>query len=100
MTLPKTHQALIQRAKGAELKVESIDTYTPKKGEVLVRIEAAGLNPADWKVRDYGFSIGNYPLVLGLDGAGVIVALGEGVTNLEAGDRVYVYHLFTRHNIH
>lgn len=94
MSVPSVHKALILREKGGDLIVETIETYAPKRGEVLVRIEAAGLNPADWKVREYGFTIGNFPAVLGLDGAGEVVGLGEDVTTLKIGDHVCVLFFF------
>ncbi|KAI9330617.1 chaperonin 10-like protein [Obelidium mucronatum] len=57
--------------------------------EVLVKIESAGLNPVDFKiVGGYGNSW-KYPLVLGSDGAGVIAAVGNKVTNHAIGDRVF-----------
>ncbi|KAK7682602.1 hypothetical protein QCA50_014402 [Cerrena zonata] len=88
MSIPTTHKALVIQQKGGDPAIETVKTYTPKPDEVLVRIEAAGVNPADWKVRDFGLVVGNYPLVLGLDAAGEVVATGEEVTSLAIGDRV------------
>ena len=53
----------------------------PKAGEVLIRIHASAVNPADWKVRSglFGKDI-PLPLTLGFDFSGVIDMLGEGVT--------------------
>ena len=64
----------------------------PGPGEVLVKIDYASVNPADWKTRegmlakyiDYQF-----PFVLGFDLAGSVAAIGEGVTNWAVGDKVY-----------
>ncbi|MFI9463116.1 SDR family NAD(P)-dependent oxidoreductase [Streptomyces xiamenensis] len=58
---------------------------TPGPGEVLVRIHAAGLN-----FRDVMLSLGMYPgeARLGTEGAGTVVAAGDGVTDLAPGDRV------------
>ena len=64
----------------------------PGAGQVLVRVEYAGVNPADWKTRegmlsryiDYRF-----PFVLGFDLAGAVEAVGPGVTEFAPGDRVY-----------
>lgn len=75
-----------------ELTLKDIARPTPSAGEVLVKIEYAGVNPADWKIRegmlsryiDYVF-----PFVLGFDLAGTIVAVGEGCTQLNVGDRVF-----------
>lgn len=63
-----------------------------KPGTVLVRVEAAGINPFDWKLVD-GILDGkmphNFPMVLGVDGAGIIEAVGEGVTHFKPGDKIY-----------
>lgn len=60
-------------------------------GQVLVNVRAAGLNALDWKVREGlvrdAFPIG-LPAVLGLELAGVVEAVGAGVTRFKAGDRV------------
>jgi len=64
----------------------------PKKGEILVRLSAAGINPFDWKIGD-GMLDGQvphiFPLVLGLDGAGTVHAVGPDVTRFRVGDRVF-----------
>ena len=57
--------------------------------DVLVRLKAAGLNPADGFFRQLGgYLKSNAPLVLGHDGAGVVEAAGAGVTRVKPGDRV------------
>ncbi|KAH9913671.1 chaperonin 10-like protein, partial [Epithele typhae] len=65
---------------------------TPGDSEVLVRVEAAALNPADWKITgpELIHMMGVLPLPLSTDGAGVVEAVGSGVTTLSKGDRVYV----------
>ncbi len=65
-----------------------------KAGEVLVRVHAAGVNPADWKIRSGAFKAmgaSPFPLVLGFDAAGTVEAVGDGVTGLAPGDAVYAY---------
>jgi len=65
----------------------------PAAGEVQVRILAAGLNPADWKLREGWLANGfvpRFPYVLGFDGAGIVTALGPGVSGLSPGYRVVV----------
>ena len=65
----------------------------PAKGQVRVRVEAASLNPVDWKLAT-GFAPwwqGTGAHVVGLDGAGVIDSVGPDVTGWKAGDRV-VWH--------
>ena len=69
------------------LKLEDIPNPQPKPGEARVRIEASGINFIDIYQR-----IGLYPLqtpfTLGMEGAGVVDAVGEGVTEVKTGDRV------------
>jgi NADPH2:quinone reductase len=63
----------------------------PARGEVLVRISASGLNPLDTKIRAGSAAHARHPLplVLGIDLAGVVVALGADVTRFKIGDEVY-----------
>ena len=62
----------------------------PGPGEVRVRIVRAGVNPTDWKFRSGGFGKLTFPeIVPGQDGAGVVDAVGPGVTDIAVGDRVW-----------
>ncbi len=63
----------------------------PGPGEIRVRVEAAGLNPVDYKLVRNGHPAWIYPYVPGVDAAGIVDAVGEGVTTWQIGDRV-VYH--------
>jgi len=60
--------------------------------DVLIKVAYAGLNPADWKMRAGHLALAmpnlSFPLVMGLDASGVVVATGENVTGLAVGDRV------------
>jgi len=60
--------------------------------DVLVKVAYAGLNPADWKMRAGHLAQAmpnlSFPLVLGLDASGTVVATGKSVTDLAIGDRV------------
>lgn len=58
-------------------------------GEVLIKIHATALNPADWKIQDMGF-LSVFPGVLGTDLAGEVDTVGAGVTTFKKGDRVFV----------
>ena len=61
--------------------------------DVLVQIKAAGINPVDTKLRSRGtYYPGHYPAVLGCDGAGVVKAVGDGVSRWRVGDEVYYCH--------
>lgn len=60
-------------------------------GQVLVRVKAAGVNPVDAYIRSGTYVLKPpLPYTPGLDGAGTVEAVGQGVSNVKAGDRVYV----------
>ncbi|MFC3614148.1 zinc-binding dehydrogenase [Lutimaribacter marinistellae] len=72
-----------------ELRSETRPLPRPGPGEVLVRNHVIGLNPVDWKVLGSpGIEPGN---VAGVDGAGMVVAVGQGVPVAWIGERV-AYH--------
>ena len=75
----------------SSLRIGEISTPRPRDGEALVRVFATSLNPVDYKVAAQGYEGWNYPHVLGVDVAGVIEMLGEGVTSWNTGERVF-YH--------
>ena len=61
----------------------------PSDGMVLVRIKAAGVNPADWKVREGYFQQMTplqFPTTLGMDFSGVIEKVGDDVHDFKKGD--------------
>jgi len=72
-------------------QIEQIDVPRAGPGEVLVRVHAAGVNSLDWKIRD-GLVQDAFPLALpatlGIELAGEVVALGEGVERFTLGSRV------------
>ena len=75
------------------LRLTERDTPEPAAGEVRVRIEISGVNPTDWKSRHGGAPGEELPfpeVVPNQDGAGVIDAVGEGVTSVSVGDRVWL----------
>ncbi|HET8959089.1 NADPH:quinone reductase [Nocardioides sp.] len=74
------------------LQVVERDVGDPGPGEVRVRLVRAGVNPTDWKFRSGGMPGGmSYDEVTpGQDGAGVVDAVGEGVTGVRVGDRVWL----------
>jgi NADPH:quinone reductase-like Zn-dependent oxidoreductase len=73
------------------LNYVNVERPEPKADEVLVKVCAAGVNPADWKIRDgMGESFGfKFPLILGGDIAGTIEVVGNNVENFQQGDAVY-----------
>lgn len=68
-----------------------IPVFQPKAGEILVEIHASGVNPADLKIAQGHLAPAapSLPAVLGMDFAGIVTALGEGVTKFSVGDAVY-----------
>ncbi|MDH5355855.1 MAG: zinc-binding dehydrogenase [Gammaproteobacteria bacterium] len=87
-----TCDAMVMREPGAPdvLERRTIELSWPgKPDEVLVKLEAAGINPADTFFRALGPYIGDgVGATLGHDGAGVVEAVGEAVTEFSVGDRV------------
>lgn len=73
------------------LKIEELQIEHPKKGQALVRIEAAGVNFIDIYQRR-GTYPGKLPYTPGLEASGTVEAVGEGVTNVKPGDRVAYVH--------
>jgi NADPH2:quinone reductase len=69
-----------------ELKIVEVEVGEPGPGEIRIRHHAVGLNFIDTYQRSglYPFAM---PLQLGMEAAGVVEAVGEGVTHLKAGDR-------------
>ena len=87
-----TMRAAVMTAVGGPevLRLQQVDLTWPRRGrDVLVRLKAAGVNPADAFFRALGpYVDGPGPIVLGHDGAGVVEAVGAGVTSFEPGDPV------------
>lgn len=91
MTLAATMQAAVLENHGAPFRLASIARPLARAGQVLVRIMASGVNPLDLKIRSGTAEHARHPLpaILGIDMAGVVVALGAGVTDFRVGDEVY-----------
>jgi NADPH2:quinone reductase len=72
------------------LKLETAPDPAPQPGQALVRVKAAGVNPVDTYIRSGVYAAKpKLPYIPGFDGAGVVEAVGEDVTHLRAGQRVY-----------
>jgi NADPH:quinone reductase-like Zn-dependent oxidoreductase len=71
------------------LKEVQLDRPVPGLSEILVRVQAAGVNPTDWKHRAHSIFLGPPPFVLGWDVSGVVEATGYGVTLFKPGDEVF-----------
>ncbi|MEW2398749.1 S-(hydroxymethyl)mycothiol dehydrogenase [Streptomyces sp. NPDC046862] len=84
-----THQvrAVVARGKGAPVSLETINVPDPGPGEALVKVEACGVCHTDLHYREGGINDG-FPFLLGHEAAGVVEAVGEGVTDVAPGDFV------------
>ncbi len=97
--LPKAMKAVVAHEYGGPevLKYEDVPLPEPKDNEILVRVIASGVNPADPLILNgkYAKEFGTHlPLILGYDMAGVVVKTGAKVTKLKIGDPVYAYLLW------
>ncbi|WP_448609412.1 NAD(P)-dependent alcohol dehydrogenase [Geodermatophilus sp. URMC 60] len=86
-------RAVQYRTIGGGPEVVEVPTPEPGPGQIRLRVTAAGLCHSDWFVMDlpaehYAYGL---PLTLGHEGAGVVDALGDGVTGVAVGDAVAVY---------
>jgi NADPH2:quinone reductase len=72
------------------LRLEDVPDPQPAAGQVLVRVRAAGVNPVETYIRAGGHAVKpQLPYTPGLDAAGIVEAVGEGVTRVRAGERIY-----------
>lgn len=83
----KTTGALIRQA-GSPWSVEEIEIGEPRRGEVKVAMECSALCESDHNLAAGTIPMGTPPVLGGHEGAGVVVAVGEGVTGLAVGDHV------------
>ncbi|MFN2629878.1 MAG: alcohol dehydrogenase catalytic domain-containing protein [Gaiellaceae bacterium] len=80
-------------AVGAPLELVERDDPLPGPGEARVRIEACGVCGSDLFLQDGGFGADKLPVVPGHEAAGVVDRVGEGVTEVCAGDQVAIYYI-------
>lgn len=76
------------------LQYGDIETPSINRDQLLVKVHASSVNPVDWKIRagQLQFLTGyKFPMVLGFDVSGEVVAVGESVTRFQTGDKVYAY---------
>ena len=81
-------RAAVALAAGEPLQVMDVNLEAPKAGEVLVEIKATGICHTDEFTRSGDDPEGIFPAILGHEGAGVVLEVGEGVTTLKPGDHV------------
>ena len=81
-------RAAVAFAAGEPLRIVEIDVAPPRAGEVLVRITHTGVCHTDAYTLSGDDPEGVFPAVLGHEGAGIVVEVGEGVTSVAPGDHV------------
>jgi L-iditol 2-dehydrogenase len=87
--IPTTMQAAVYRGQSV-VSVEEVPTPAIGSGEILVRVEACGICHTDLKKIEHNLL--DPPRIYGHETAGVVAAVGEGVTRFRPGDRVVVFH--------
>ena len=80
-------RGVVARSKGAPVGVETVLVPDPGPGEVLVRVQACGVCHTDLHYRE-GAINDEFPFLLGHEAAGIVEAVGEGVTYVKPGDHV------------
>jgi S-(hydroxymethyl)glutathione dehydrogenase / alcohol dehydrogenase len=81
-------RAAVALSAGKPLSIETVQLEPPKAGEVLLEIKATGICHTDAYTLSGADPEGLFPAILGHEGAGVVVEVGEGVTSLKPGDHV------------
>jgi NADPH:quinone reductase-like Zn-dependent oxidoreductase len=89
--MTQTMRAAVFEHYGRPFRPATVLRPEPAPGEVLVRIMASGINPLDLKIHEGAAAHARQPppAILGLDMAGIVEALGPGVTEFKEGDEVY-----------
>ena len=81
-------KAAVAKVAGKPLSIETVQLEGPKEGEVLIEIKATGVCHTDAYTLSGKDPEGLFPAILGHEGAGIVVEVGDGVKSLKAGDRV------------
>ena len=85
--MPQTVKGVIARSKGAEVELVDIVVPDPGPGEAVVQVQSCGVCHTDLHYREGGIN-DDFPFLLGHEAAGVVEAVGEGVTDVAPGDFV------------
>src|SRR5580693_5037555 len=90
LTIPETFLGVGYSRDRAGLPLEAVRVPVPRPAgdQVLIRVAASSLNPLEYKLADLNFMGRTPPVALGLDLAGVVAAVGDGVHGLAVGDAV------------
>ncbi|KAL2812407.1 chaperonin 10-like protein [Aspergillus granulosus] len=85
-----SNKAALVKELGGLIEVETIYTWVPGSGELLVQVEAVSFNPIDAKLQRSNLFQSQYPLIVGFTFAGTVTSIGPDVTSVKPGDRVVV----------
>ena len=85
--MPQHVRGVVALSKGAPVSIETIVVPDPGPGEAIVKVQACGVCHTDLHYREGGIN-DDFPFLLGHEAAGVVEAVGEGVTNVSPGDYV------------
>lgn len=85
--MPQKVRGVVAKSKGAPVTIETIVIPDPGPGEAVVKVQACGVCHTDLHYREGGIN-DEFPFLLGHEAAGVVEAVGEGVTNVQPGDFV------------
>ncbi len=85
--MPRSMKAAVHTGKSDRLDIVTVELDDPKAGEVLIRMGASGVCGSDRHVVDSEWPMPT-PTILGHEGAGVVEAVGDGVTTVQPGDHV------------
>ena len=90
MTAKTTMKAVRIHAYGGPdvLQLEEMPRPEPRANEMLIRVQAAGVNPVDWKIREGHFPA-PLPLIMGIDFSGKVESVGREISDYRVGDAVF-----------
>lgn len=98
MPVPTTFKTALLHKPATEHVVSDRSLPELASGEAAIKITATAINPVDWKIREYGFFIQEWPTVLGSDAAGEVVAVGPDTSRVSVGDRVFFQGIIGRND--
>ncbi|KAJ4482813.1 GroES-like protein [Lentinula edodes] len=78
---------ILEKAKGSLVVSAAQPILKPGPGQLSVKVIAVALNPVDWKIQAWDVLLKEYPAILGLDIAGDVEEIGEGVEGFSRGDK-------------
>src|SRR5256714_2139045 len=88
-------RAIVIHAYGGSevMKLEQVTRPEPAEDEVLIRVVAASINPVDVAIRKGYLAkmVGSFPIILGMDAAGIVKKVGKKVAKYKAGDPVFAF---------